>query len=203
MPANVIKARALGSGDAPAVIKRNMLLANQDANEILAEAREEARRIVEDARRNAQSIFDSASEDGYRAGAGQWSEALADAWKSRDRYVAANEAALLKLAVRIAEKLLGEQLRIAPDSIASIVREATASMRRAERLVIQVHPEDATLLNEGIASLRTPVREVEVCSNSSLSRGDCIVESDIGVIDARLETQLQNLERALTASVAT
>ena len=206
MSSNLIKARSLESVNGPAVVKRNVQIAWQDAGEIVAQAQDEAQRIVSEATRKAQEILNSAQEEGYRSGATQWYEALADAWKSRDNYLAENEAALLKLSVRIAEKLIGEELRTAPQTIAGIVNEALRSVRRAKSLVIQAHPADVASLKERLSTLRiqaAPSREIEIVPNTSLSRGDCIVETDIGIIDARLETQLDNMERALTLKTAT
>ncbi len=205
MSSNVIKARILEATGRPPIVKRSVHVACQEANEIVAQAGDEAQRIVNEAQRKAQEIFDSAREEGYQRGAAQWYGALAEAWTSRDGYLAGNETALLKLAVRIAEKLIGKELHIAPDAIAGIVSEALRSIRRAKSLAIQVHPADIAALEEGLSTMRTPAGaacEIEVIPNASLSRGDCIVETEIGVIDARLETQLKNMERALTLQTA-
>jgi type III secretion system HrpE/YscL family protein len=206
MSSNVIKARTLASPGHLAVIKRSVQIACQDANEILAQAQNEAHQIISEARRTAESIFDSAREDGYQSGAAKWFDALADAWQARDGYLAGNETALLRLSVRIAEKIIGEELHTAPDAVAGIVREALRSVRRAESLVIQAHPADAVLVNERLSALRNSAglpRQVEIVPNASLSRGDCMIESDIGTIDGRLDTQLKNLERVLTPQKST
>lgn len=206
MSSNVIKARTLEATGRVAVVKRNVQLAYQEANEILAHAEDEAQRIVSEARRHAQNIFESAREEGYQSGAAQWNELLMQASKARDIYLAGNETALLKLAVRIAEKLIGNELHIAPDAIAGIVSEALRSVRRAKSITVQVHPEHVAALEERLSTLRTPAgtgREIEIIPNTSLSRGDCVLETDIGVIDGRLETQLKNMERALTLRTAT
>ena len=200
MSSNVIKARALQSSGRPAVIKRDVQIALRNASEIVARANGEAQTIVSGAQAKAQIIFDSARESGYESGAAQWYSALAEAWKSRDEYLAANENTLLTLAVRIAEKLINEELRTAPDTVASIVKEALRSTRRARKIAVQVHPDDADIVQKHLAALRAPAaagREIEIVPNDSLSRGDCMVETDIGIIDARLETQLKNMERAL------
>lgn len=206
MSSNLIKARTLESVNGLAVVKRNVQIACREAGEIVAQAHDEAQRIVSEARQKAQEILDSAREEGYRSGAAQWYEVLGDARRSRDNYLTANETALLKLAVRIAERLIGEELRTVPESIAGIVNEALRSVRRAKSLAVQVHPADVAFLKERLSTLGTPAaaaREIEIVPNASLSRGDCIVESDIGIIDARLEVQLNNMERALTLKTAT
>ena len=188
------------------MVKRNVQIAIRDANEILTRAQNEAQQIVSEARLKAKDIFDSARQEGYENGAAPWYDVLADAWKSRDVYLAENETALVTLAVKIAEKLIGQELHNTPEVIAGIVNEALRSLRRAKSLAIQVHPADVIFLQERLGVLRPPAgaaREIEVVPNASLSRGDCIVEADIGIIDARLETQLKNMERALTAKAAT
>lgn len=201
MLSTVVKARSLESIDRPVVVKRNVELAKQQAGEIIAGAWREAEGIIASAQKKAEALLDSAKRDGYGNGLAHWNEALATAWKSRDEYIAKNEAELVQLAVRVAEKLIGEELRSSPETISTIVREALRSVRRAKSFVLQVHPADAAILDERVTALRAaagPFREIEIAANPSLSRGDCIVESDIGIIDARLETQLKNMERALT-----
>jgi type III secretion protein L len=206
MSSNVIKARAVEPSIRPSVVKRNVQIASQEANQIRAHAEDEAHEILSEALRKAQGIFDAARENGYQSGVAQWYEALGTAWKARDDYLAGNETALLKLAVRIAEKLVGQELHIAPDSIAGIVSEALRSVRRAKSFTVQAHPADIPALQERLSALGIPAgaaREIQIVPNASLSRGDCIIETDIGIIDARLETQLKNMERALILKTAT
>jgi flagellar biosynthesis/type III secretory pathway protein FliH len=206
MSSNLIKARTLEATVRPVIVKRDVQIACRQADEIVASAEDEAQQILTEARRNAQDILASARDEGYQNGAAQWYEALTSAWTSRDAYLAANETALLRLAVRIAEKLIGAELHVAPAAISGIVAEALRSVRRARTLAIQAHPADITALEESLTALGTPggaTRSVEVIPNASLSRGGCIVETELGIIDARLETQLKNVERVLTAKAAT
>jgi type III secretion protein L len=202
---NVIKARTIDSPSGPVVVKRKVQLAAKQAEQVLAEAELEATRIIREATQKGEVILTTAKEEGYERGVGEWHETLSVAWKKRDAYVEANESALLQIAVKVAGKIIGEELRTTPETIAGIVREALRSLRRAKTFVVQVHPADALLLNERIPTLRSavgPTREIEVVSNPSLSPGDCVIESDIGVIDARLETQLNNIERMLAARIS-
>jgi type III secretion protein L len=200
---NVIKARTMHSANGgPVIVKRSLQLAAKKAEQVVAEARLEASRIIGEARQEAQGILTIAKEQGYDQGVREWHETLSAAWRQRDEYLDANEAAVLKLAVKVAGKVIGEELRTTPETVASLAREALRTLQRAKTFVVQVHPADAPLLNERILVLRSavgPTRDIEVVSNPSLLRGDCVVESDIGLIDARLETQLKNIERMLTA----
>jgi flagellar biosynthesis/type III secretory pathway protein FliH len=110
----------------------------------------------------------------------------------------ATQAALL-----VAGQLLGTTLSMEPDKIVSLLKPHLARMRRAQRLVLHLHPDDATWLQEHPEAL-TELREqhtlassIELRSDASITRGGCVVESNIGDLDARVETRLTLLARAL------
>ena len=200
MSSNVIKARPLESVGQPMVIRRGVQAAQAQAEEIVATAEREAERILAEARAMAEQLRERAKRDGYQNGLAEWNDVLGTAWKARDEYVAQNEAAVLQLAVRVAEKVIGAELASSPEKVAGIAREALKSAQRAKTFVIQAHPADVPLLQQRVSELRTvvgPAREIEIISSPALSRGDCVIESDIGIIDARLETQLNLMEKVL------
>jgi flagellar biosynthesis/type III secretory pathway protein FliH len=73
-------------------------------------------------------------------------------------------------------------------------------LRRAHRLEIRVHPDDRAALERQLAALRGATRPsavLQVEGDATLSRGSCVVISDVGSLDARVETQLAALARAL------
>jgi type III secretion protein L len=44
--------------------------------------------------------------------------------------------------------------------------------------------------------------EIEIVASTSVPRGGCLIESELGVVDARLETQLKCLEDVLVRGVS-
>jgi flagellar biosynthesis/type III secretory pathway protein FliH len=67
-------------------------------------------------------------------------------------------------------------------------------------LKIRVPADDLELVRKRIVLLREaagPNRSIEVAGDSAISAGGCVVESEYGVIDARLETQLRCMEEVL------
>ena len=80
-----------------------------------------------------------------------------------------------------------------------------ARVRRAQHIVLKLHPADAHWLAPHAAELRERVGlpgDIEVRADASISRGGCLVESSLGRIDARIETRLSELTRALGLSTA-
>lgn len=156
------------------------------------DARQEAKRILDAARAEAERIRDDARREGLEAGRQEGlaavTEKLLRAAADAERRAAAGEDVLVRLAVRIAEKILRRQLDLAPEAVRDVARAALAAARARADLRLHVHPDDAAL----VAPLG-----VTVVADGTVARGGCVVETDLGRFDARLETQLAAIERAL------
>ncbi|HWR50352.1 MAG TPA: type III secretion system stator protein SctL [Bryobacteraceae bacterium] len=186
-------------GDAK-ILKRDAYAATVEARDILEAAHREARELMERTARERERLLSAAHEEGYQRGLAHWNDAAAAADARRQRLLESQESEIVRLAVRIAGKIIGEELRTHPETIVSIVREALESVRRERSLTIQVHPDLAGQVRSRLDRLEQIVgggRQIQVIADASVEPGGCIVESELGVIDARLETQLKCLEDAL------
>jgi type III secretion protein L len=182
------------------VIKKEVFSAAVEAQSIIEAARREADRLVREAESRRDGVWEEARRAGYEEGLTRWNESVVQAVGAHDRLLKDSEQALVRLAVRIAEKIIGGHLQSAPDAVVEIVREALKSIRSEKNLVIQVNPEHVETLRQSIHRLHDLLGsgcQVKVVANAAISPGGCIVESELGVIDAQLETQLKCLEEAL------
>ena len=168
------------------------------------DAEVEARRLVEEARLEADRVRETARREGFLAGR---EEGLAEITAGvlgvaleRARSAAAAEADLRRLAVRIAERLLGHQLAVAPEMVADIVRAALAAARSRAGVTLRVHPEDLPLVDRERPRLAAVLRQgapLALVADPLVERGGCVVDTGRGVVDARLSVQLAAIERAL------
>jgi type III secretion protein L len=195
----VIKAPAV-SGTVGAIIKKETYLSQRRAEQILQDAHLEAVRVVEAAHQQRASVVEAARQEGYADGLAEWNEILVRAWKSHNELIVHGESELVRMAIRIARKIIGEELSTKADAILGIVREALRSVWHARTLRIRVSPEDELTVREKVDSFRSVLGntvEITVFGDPAVGRGGCIVESDAGIIDAQLETQLSSFEKAL------
>ncbi len=122
----------------------------------------------------------------------------------RDRWLAAWEAAAVKLSAAIAEKILRHELTNRPELALSVVREALQLAAGQPHLKLHLHPQDLEQLQqcgETAMGFFASVGEASLAPDESVSRGGCLIETRHGVIDARLETQLARItEELLEAS---
>jgi len=116
---------------------------------------------------------------------------------------AAKDAALV-LARKIAEKIIGRAVALDPAVMGEIVGQALAASRvRGGAVVLRVHPDDLAAVErtrpEWLARVAAGAN-VRVVADASVGRHGCVVETPVGHLDARLETQLDALERVLRDS---
>jgi type III secretion protein L len=139
---------------------------------------------------DAYSAFldaDTIREDARRRGE---EEGLARYIAAIERFYAGAEPEMIRLATAIARKIVGEELRTSPEAIVSIVREALTA-GRGERIVIRVHPSAVGLVRKSVGP------GMQVTASESVAPGGCVIESEFGIVDAQLDTQLRVIERAL------
>jgi type III secretion protein L len=190
----------------PKVLKREVYEASLDAKDLVTQAQERARQILEQAERECDAIRNQAKEEGRQLGLVEWNQVLAMTRERADSLSKSWEENMVRLSVRVAEKIIGEQLKLHPETIADIVSEALKGARPARRLAIQVNEEDAPYVRAHVDRLKESSglgSEIEIVPSTNVRRGGCVIDSELGVVDARLETQLKCLEDVLARSVST
>jgi len=98
-----------------------------------------------------------------------------------------------RLAVAIAEKILGRELTLNPLTITDIVAEVIEVANVPGECRIRVNPQDYDLLKphwDALASLQQPGHAWDLVGDKNIQRGGCMIEADGGTIDAQLATQL-------------
>lgn len=100
----------------------------------------------------------------------------------------------VELAKILAERLVGEGLRVEPERIAGLAANALAETRGARNVRIDANPDDVAHLREALVAVG---HSATVNPEPSLARGSLVVHTDLGTIDAQLRPQLDRLAKAL------
>ena len=182
------------------IIKKELFEASQEARGDCRSSPQEAEQIVAKAQQERTASVESGLQLGYEEGLKSWNKFSLSAWQARENLKTEWEQSLLHLAVRVAEKIIGEQLRLHPDAIVPIVREALKSVGQERQLTLLIHPDHREMVQANLDRLQALVgssRQIHLVANPDIAPGGCVVESELGVIDAKLETQLKCLEEIL------
>jgi flagellar assembly protein FliH len=203
-----IRPLPLSSFEEEAVAKSEL----EKAREILRGALAEREKIRERAR---QEGYERGLAEGRDAAAAQERERLAreaaplgDVLRAAARGVAERRAELLaeaerellRLSVRIAEKIVKAEAASGPRVTLENVRRAAGLAVRRRELLIRVNPEDVAALETFLPELRRELVDLvdaRIEADPAVARGGAVVATPEGAVDARLRTQLDEIEREL------
>jgi flagellar assembly protein FliH len=106
------------------------------------------------------------------------------------------ERQMVQLALAIARRVVHREVALDPDLLLDMARTAIDRLGGSGRVTIRLHPDDHAAVSAARAS-ELAGGSIAITADARLSRGACHVESDIGLIDAGLDAQLDEFERAL------
>jgi len=105
--------------------------------------------------------------------------------------------ALADAAVSLARQVVRGELQSNPQQVAAVAQEAIeALLLSARHVTVRVHPDDQPLVAQGAAEI-LDARGARLVADAAVTRGGCLVESDIGIIDASIESRWRRAAAAL------
>lgn len=100
------------------------------------------------------------------------------------------------LAVAAAEALVGADARLARSAMEVALREAVTSMVGAVRLHVAVHPSQVDAARELVSSVQQYL-QIVVEGDEHVRPGGCVVTSELGEVDATMESRVRRLQEAV------
>jgi len=171
------------------------------------EKKEKARDLNEIEREAYQKAFAAGQQSGLQMAekktevvVKRFSRSLEEVASLRERLIKAAERDLVELSIEIAKKLVHREIQIDENIIATLVRVALERLAVKNGIKVTVNPLDADILTKELKDLVGEEGSIELKTDEELRRGDCLVESDYGTIDARISEQFKEIEEGLLAS---
>lgn len=160
--------------------------------------------VAEQIAAQVRAARQSGYQDGYRDGlvalegfkqsfASQTTTQIGALLKSLGEELAAMQQDMARTlalsATHLARQIVRTELTTKPELVAGVAQEAIDTMLLSARhITVRVNPDDHGIVAQGAADVLA-ARGARLLSDASISRGGCLVESDIGVIDAQIETR--------------
>lgn len=172
----------------------------QDGHAFLDEARRDAQQLRDAARRAYAAEYAQGYEDGKAQGEADAARLVSETAVKVDRYLGGLEAEIITLALDVVRRVLGEF--DASMLVAKAAAQAVTEIRRAKYLKVRLHPASVNRVRD---ELNAVLREsdlgmtVEIDADDTLATGACILSTDIAVIDASIEAQLNAIAAAISS----
>ncbi|MCL2029119.1 MAG: HrpE/YscL family type III secretion apparatus protein [Deltaproteobacteria bacterium] len=163
---------------------------------------EEARAYAENMRMKAQEAFEAERRRGYELGESQarqeHAEQIMDTVLKSIEYIEGLEKGISTLVGEALRRILGS---MPPEELMGrVVRQSLALVRGQKQVVLRVSPLDEEAIKARLADILSEyssIAFVDVQADGRLGRGACILQSDMGIIDAGVETQIRAIVNTL------
>ena len=196
---------------------------NDEAQKTVQDAKNEAERISEDAETEAEKIksdaeasagdiresarkegFEEGREAGYQEGiaeaerlAEQFQRVLDKAIEKRTVIIEDSETQIIELVLMISRKVVKVISENQKNVVVNNVIQALRKLKTRGEVLVRVNLEDVELASERIKDftrMAENVQSVTVVEDSTVDKGGCVIETDFGEIDARISSQLKEIE---------
>jgi len=194
-----------------------------EADAVLGQARTEAAEMLEDAQIQAEALREAAWQEGHHQGRTEaraaveaemraaW-EARADALRAeldgivtqigaaREALWARQEPEMVALALDIARQVVKTEVTQNPEVVHALIANAVRRITDKDNVRVRVSVSDAPRVKEmrqDLMELMDGLRHLEIVDDRRVGEGGCVIETNAGTIDAKIETQLSEVARAL------
>lgn len=189
--------------------------AEQAASKIIEDAKLEAERIIQEANVEKENIKTTAHQDGYKEGHEQGflegqnevnrlvervHKIVESVMVRREEILCETEQQIVELVLLMTRKVVKIISENQKTVVLSNVLAALKKIRTRGNITLRVNTEDLKLttahVDEFIKRIEN-VNGISVIEDSAVDKGGCIVETDFGAIDARISSQLAELENKI------
>ncbi|MFO7848422.1 MAG: flagellar assembly protein FliH [Spirochaetia bacterium] len=189
--------------------------AEQEAESIIEQARSQAEEQKNIAQKQVQEIKDGAYKEGFEAGREegftsgkeeverlieQLHHIIDKTLEKRKEIIEESETQLINLVLIIAKKVVKVISENQKNVVVNNVIQALRKLKSRGEVLLKVNLDDVDITTEHVKDFMRMVENVQsitVVEDSTVDKGGCIVETDFGEIDARISSQLHEIEEKI------
>lgn len=174
--------------------------------EILAKVHREAQGIMDRAKQLYLKVEEKVHEaknqgfkEGREEGLASVTELLVRTREENLKRATSYEKEALKLIFELARKIIGDSFQMSEESLVAMIRQVLSQSTGSE-LVVLLHPTDFERVKKEQSRLMTELhgsQKLSLRPTETVRPNSCVVESELGSIEADLETQLAVLKNVL------
>ena len=112
------------------------------------------------------------------------------------------EKEVVELALTIARKIVCHEVKTNREVVVCVAREALSRVEDPGKVKIKMSPSDLELIQNTktqLARLQDNIQHVTFEASDNIEQGGCVIETDLGEIDARIDKQFQAVAESFQA----
>ncbi len=182
-------------------------IAKKTSDEIegmLAEARGRAKKIEDEAeKRGYGEGFKKGREDAAREVASiveSMKKTIESLTETRTEFFAKAEKEMVDLVTVVSSEIVLREIKKDENIIADVLRKAVEEIHIQQKIKVRVNPtdlENVRNMEEKLLEEVESIKGVEFAADRKITQGGCVIETNIGTLDATLENRLMAVHRSL------
>ncbi len=185
--------------------------------QLLQDAMDKAKKQVGELKTNARKQgYDTGFEGGFNKGKEAAKEEFSPVLESTQKLVEELsgfrkemydklEREMIEMVIALTKKVIHFEFSTREDAVQDMIRLAVQSVLDRESMVIKIHPTDKEYAESFRPELHhtfSEIKNITFVAHSGIARGGCVVETNFGVIDARIEKLEEQIDRILNLAPA-
>lgn len=166
------------------------------------------RNLVSRAQEESENIKKSAFEEGYRSGLEKAGADLDNLKKELSNFMNARKDVfeyiapdILEISVDIAKTIIKKELDSDPQVLINTIVDVLKTVSKNEpKVVIKVRPQSVQFIKDTIPNITYQYgidTKINIVADPSVEEGGCILQTNNGIVDASIDTQLEIIKKAL------
>jgi flagellar assembly protein FliH len=110
------------------------------------------------------------------------------------------EREMIEMVIALTKKVIRFEFSKREDAVQDMIRLGVQSVLDRESMVIKIHPTDKEYAESFLPELHhmySEIKNITFVAHSAIERGGCVIETNFGVIDARIEKLEEQIDRIL------
>ncbi|MFI0435840.1 MAG: HrpE/YscL family type III secretion apparatus protein [Parachlamydiaceae bacterium] len=181
------------------IISADQLSTLQDAGEVLEHVKQDAEKYRMEVAKDCERLKEEAFKEGYEEGLKRWGEQLVEFENKLRAIQKETQQAIIPIALRAAKKIVGREVELSEEAIVDIVASNLKAVAQHKKITIYVNRKELDILEKHKPRLRDIFESLDSLSirpRDDIASGGCVIETEIGIINAQIEHRWRVLEKA-------
>lgn len=169
------------------------------------------RNLVSRAQEEAEIIKKSAFEEGYDKGLENAKEDIENLKKDIVSFMKAPKDVfeyiapdILEISVDIAKKIIKKEVETDPQVLINTIVDVLKTVSKSEpKINIRVRPQAVQFIKDTLPNITYQYgieAKINIVADPSIEEGGCVLQTNNGIVDASIDTQLEIIKKALTGT---
>ena len=166
------------------------------------------RNLVSRAQEESENIKKSAFDEGYKVGLEKAAQDLEVFRSSLGKFMSAKQDVfeyiapdILEISVDIAKKIIKKELETDPQVLINIIIDVLRSISKSEpKITIRLRPQEVQFVKDTLPNITYQYgidSNINIIADPSMEEGGCVFQTNNGIVDASIDTQVEIIKKAL------